>query len=221
MKALLFDFDGLLLDTETPSFEAWVAIYREQGVDLAWEVYIQCVGTHATAFDAVTHLENLTGRLQERKTLVDRHNDIARARIEAQAPLPGVMGILQEAKDKGLGCAVASSSPREWVEGHLVRLGMMGWFDTLVCRSDVVRVKPAPDLFQAALQRLGAAPDEAVVFEDSLNGIRAARAAGIFCVAVPNAVTRGLPLHEADLLLSSLDAMSLAEILRRAQRDHP
>jgi HAD superfamily hydrolase (TIGR01509 family) len=206
LKALLFDFDGLLLDTETPSFEAWVQLFREQGAELLLSDYVPCVGTHGSAFDAVSHLESLTHRPQDRANLERRHREIAVSRIEGLAPLPGVRELLNEAGKRGMGCAVASSSPRFWVEGNLSRLGLTRRFGALVCREDVAHVKPAPDLFLEACRRLGASPSEAVVFEDSLNGVKAARTAGIFCVAVPNPVTKDLPL----------DALSPDEILRRA-----
>jgi len=217
IKALLFDFDGLLLDTETPSFQAWVDLYREQGVELRLEDYVTCVGTHGSSFDAVTNLERLTGKPQDRETLIRRHRESAIAHVAGLAPLPGVMDLLEAARENGLKCAVASSSPRDWVEGNLSRLGLLDRFAAVLCREDVKKVKPAPDLFLEACRRLGAAPSEAVVFEDSLNGVMAARAAGIFCVAVPNSVTRNLPLDGADLLLPSLDARASVEILRLAE----
>ncbi len=217
-RALLFDFDGLILDTETPSFEAWRTIFREQGADLAWQDYIQCVGTHNTAFDAVSHLEGLTGRSQARADLNQRHLESARITIEGQALLPGVVELLRDAERQNVKCAVASSSDRDWVEGHLIRLGIRSRFAALVSRRDVAKVKPAPDLFLKALDLLGVEARNAVVFEDSLNGIRAARAAGVYCVAVPNSVTRALPLEEADLLLPSLAVKSLSEILDLASR---
>lgn len=216
IQALLFDFDGLLLDTETPSFEAWAEIYREQGVELPLSDYVQCVGTHGSAFDPVSHLERLTGRTQDREGLQRRHHETAVSRIVIQPPLPGVLALLDHASATGRRCAVASSSPRDWVTGHLTRLGLVSRFGAVLARGDVERVKPAPDLFLEACRRLGASPREAVVFEDSFNGVKAAREAGIFCVAVPNAVTKGPALDGADLVLASLDALPPAEILRRA-----
>ena len=212
IKALLFDFDGLLLDTETPSFQAWVDLYREQGVELRLEDYVTCVGTHGSSFDAVANLERLTGKYQDRDALVRRHRESAIARVAGLAPLPGVATLLEAARERGLRCAVASSSPREWVEGNLSRLGLLDCFAAILCRGDVERVKPAPDLFLEACRRLGVSPSEVVVFEDSLNGVKAARAAGIFCVAVPNAVTEGLPFDEADILLLSLEGLTLSDI---------
>ncbi len=212
IKALLFDFDGLLLDTETPSFTAWVDLYREQGVELRLEDYVTCVGTHGSSFDAVANLERLTGKSQDRDALVRRHRESAIARVAGLAPLPGVVSLLEAARERGLRCAVASSSPRDWVEGNLSRLGLLDRFAAVLCRGDVERVKPAPDLFLEACRRLGAAPAEAVVFEDSLNGVKAAKAAGIFCVAVPNAVTGGLSFDEADLLVLSLEGLTLKDI---------
>lgn len=213
LKALILDFDGLILDTETPSFEAWAELYREQGMTLVWEDYIHCVGTHGGAFDAVADLERLTGRPQDRRALIERHRRMADSHIGALSPCKGVVELVREARARGIACAVASSSSRWWVETHLMRLGLRDLFDVLVNREDVERVKPAPDLFLKALALLGASPNEAVVFEDSLNGIQAAHTAGLLCVAVPNPVTRGLPLSDADLLTPSLDVLPLERVL--------
>ncbi|RLE39516.1 HAD family hydrolase, partial [Candidatus Acetothermia bacterium] len=135
--------------------------------------------------------------------------------IESEEVLPGVVDRLQEAKRMGLKLAVASSSPRSWVHGHLSRLGLLKEFDCIRCGDEVREAKPAPDLFLAALSCLGLKPEEAIVFEDAPHGVAAAKRAGIFCVAVPNALTRALGFDHADLTVESLAAITLAELLRR------
>jgi beta-phosphoglucomutase-like phosphatase (HAD superfamily) len=99
---------------------------------------------------------------------------------------------------------------------HLNRFGIGGHFDAIVCREDVKRTKPDPDLYLTTLRRLGARPDEAIAFEDSSNGIHAAKAAGLYCVVVPNLLTVDLDLTEADLRLLTLEAMPLREVIKEA-----
>jgi HAD superfamily hydrolase (TIGR01509 family) len=214
LAAVIFDFDGLILDTETPIFEAWKPAYREHGCELALEDWQHGLGTHA-GFDPLAQLERQSGRSLEREALLERVRERNRRDCEAQRVLPGVAERLGEARALGLGAAVASSSSRAWVTGWLGRHGLGPLLDCVCARDDVARVKPAPDLFLLAAERLQVPAAACLVFEDSPNGIRAARAAGMRCVAVPNAVTRSLALPEADLVLESLAALRLGQILER------
>jgi putative hydrolase of the HAD superfamily len=214
IAAVIFDFDGLILDTETPIFEAWKRAYREHGCELALEDWQHGLGTHA-GFDPFAQLERQSGRSLEREALLERVREHNRRDCEAQRLLPGVEERLGEARALGLGAAVASSSSCAWVTGWLERHGLRPLLDCVCARDDVARVKPAPDLFLLAAQRLQVPAAACLVFEDSPNGIRAARAAGMRCVAVPNAVTRSLALPEADLVLESLAALRLVQILER------
>jgi len=132
---------------------------------------------------------------------------------ESRPLLPGVEELLREAGERGLGRAVASSSSCGWVEGWLRRRGIRAMVEVVVARDDVERVKPDPELFLLAARRLGVAPSGCLVFEDSPNGMRAALAAGMRCVAVPNVLTEPLSRPDVDLVLESLDQQSLASIL--------
>jgi HAD superfamily hydrolase (TIGR01509 family) len=210
--ALILDFDGLILDTESPIFEEWRATFRERGHELGLDVWQHALGTHGT-YDPCVHLATLTGEAFDHEALRQEVRARNMVRCEAQPLLPGVPDRVKEARAAGLKTAVASSSSSAWVEGWLERHGIRDLFDTVCSRDHVERVKPAPDLFLLAATRLGVAPERCVVFEDSPNGIRAARAAGMRCVAIPNPVTCALPLEGADLVLPSLAARSLPEIL--------
>ena len=210
--ALILDFDGLILDTESPIFEEWRATFRARGHDLGLDVWQHALGTFGT-YDPCAHLSKLTGEDFDHEALRQEVRARNMVRCEALPLLPGVAERVQEARASGLKTAVASSSTSAWVEGWLERHGIRALFDTVCSRDHVERVKPAPDLFLLAATRLGVAPERCVVFEDSPNGIRAARAAGMRCVAIPNAVTRALPMEGADLVLRSLDERSLAGIL--------
>ena len=215
--ALILDFDGLILDTESPIFEEWRATFRARGHDLGLDVWQHALGTFGT-YDPCAHLSKLTGEDFDHEALRQEVRARNMVRCEALPLLPGVAERVQEARASGLKTAVASSSTSAWVEGWLERHGIRPLFDTVCSRDHVARVKPAPDLFLLAATRLGVAPERCVVFEDSPNGIRAARAAGMRCVAIPNAVTRALPMEGADLVLTSLGERPLAGILGSLER---
>ena len=136
----------------------------------------------------------------------------------AQRLLPGIGRYLADAARLGLRTAIASSSSRRWIDEHLERFGIGGRFETIVSRDDVEQTKPDPALYRVALERLSTQASQAIALEDSSNGIKAAKAAGIFTVAVPNAMTASMDLSAADLRLESLDAMPLEELIKRAQR---
>jgi HAD superfamily hydrolase (TIGR01509 family) len=139
--------------------------------------------------------------------------------LQAQSILPGVSEYIAEAKRLGLRLGVASSSSRRWVVGHLTDLGLSAHFDCIKCRDDVACVKPDPALYQAAVQALGVPPQEAMALEDSPNGITAAKRAGLYCVAVPNPLTRQLSLAHADFLLNSLADLPLERLLLEVMRN--
>ena len=137
---------------------------------------------------------------------------------ESMCVLPGVEALLEQAGQRGVHCAIASSSKIKWVEGYLSRFGLADRFATVVTRDQVSQPKPAPDLYEEACRRLGAAPTASVALEDSANGVRAARAAGLVCVAVPNAITKRFDLSHANHVASSLaevDLESLVSLLER------
>jgi HAD superfamily hydrolase (TIGR01509 family) len=217
MKLLVFDLDGLILDTEVPVYDAWQEIYGEHGVELAFEKWAQCIGT-ADAFDPCVDLQAALGRALDVAALEARHRALTDALIAAQAVLPGVREYVEEAARMGLALGVASSSSRRWVEGHLTRLGLRDCFQAIRCADDVPRVKPDPALYRAVLDAMGVRPEDAVALEDSPNGVLAAKRAGLACVAVPNALTARLDLSAADLSLASLADLSLPELVARLRR---
>jgi haloacid dehalogenase superfamily, subfamily IA, variant 3 with third motif having DD or ED len=214
-RALIFDFDGTLCDTETPEYEVWQSLFAEHGAELPLTVWAAGIGIGPaeSPFDPHAYLESCLGRACDRAAL----HAVTRARFEerlhATEPRPGIVACLDEARALGLRLAVASSSSRAWVEGHLARLGLADRFELTRTSDDVARTKPDPELYLSACAALGVAPAEAVAFEDSPNGIRAAKAAGLACVAFPNPLTALLPLPEPDYLATSLEEVTLAELL--------
>jgi HAD superfamily hydrolase (TIGR01509 family) len=214
IKALIFDFDGLILDTETPEFETWREIYREFDQDLSLALWGQIVGGMAASdFRPLPYLQSLLGRDLSPLNLSARASERNRARILALPPLPGVSATLCAARDLGLRLAVASSSPHRWVDGHLARLGLDHFFETVKCADDVGRTKPEPDLYLSALDALGVSPREAIAFEDSPHGVTAACRAGLFVVAIPNPITAQLAFEGESLRLLSLEQLVLDQLL--------
>jgi HAD superfamily hydrolase (TIGR01509 family) len=215
IRAFLFDFDGLIVDTEVPSRAGWEHIYREHGHELPPEKWALMVGT-VGGWDPMAHLEGLVGTPLERDRITERRREHEFALADAEELRPGILDYLAEARQRGLKRAIVSSADRRWIDRHLARLEQaVGWDTIVTADGDVTRAKPSPELYLEALGRLGVAAAEAIAFEDSPNGVRAAKAAGIFCVAVPNEVTRALGLDEADLVLDSLADLPPADLLAR------
>jgi HAD superfamily hydrolase (TIGR01509 family) len=220
VKALIFDFDGLILDTETPDYQVWKTIYREHGFELPDEEWGKIIGGLGLSnFDAAEHLSLLSQGRLDSVSLRDRHRSENYALIHTQPILPGVLNYIHDAKRLGLKLAIASSSPHSWVDTHAQRLGIYEYFDKIICADDIAvgRTKPNPDLFLTALERLKLPKHEAIVFEDSPNGVKAAQAAGIFVVAIPNPVTSLLSIENANLTLTSLADLSLVELLGKVK----
>lgn len=213
IKALIFDFDGLILETETPIFQSWQELYHAHGCEIPMEAWAKIIGASEYEFDPFDELERQLGRTVDREAVASGRRQRELELIHSQAVLPGVRDYLSAAQRKGLTCAVASSSSCDWVEGHLKRLGLYDNFAAIKTSEDVAHTKPAPDLFMAALTSLQVGAQEAIVFEDSPNGILAAKSAGLFCVTVPNGLTAGLSLELADMRLNSLADLSLDDLL--------
>ncbi|WP_119071876.1 HAD family hydrolase [Aggregatilinea lenta] len=214
IRGVIFDFDGLVMDTEMPDYQAWCEVYDQYDAELPMEEWMKCVGTYAEAFDACEYLEAAIGRsLEDRKGIQDA---VHRRRLEiiaAQQVLPGVENYLSEARRLGLKIAVASSSTHTWVDAHLERLGLLDTFDCVRCREDVEVIKPDPALYLAALDGLGLTADEAFALEDSASGVLAAKRAGLYCVAVPNTVTRLMDLSHADRIIDSMAGVPFEDLL--------
>jgi HAD superfamily hydrolase (TIGR01509 family) len=213
IRALIFDFDGLILDTEVPVYQSWQELYLSHGCDLSLDRWLDFVGTNEGDFDPLADLERHLACSLDRETVGEARRKRETELIARQQVMPGVEQYLSSARTLGLKVALASSASCNWVAGHLERLGFLERFDSILTRDDVTYTKPSPELFLTALERLEVKAGEAIVFEDSLHGVRAARQAGIYCVAVPNAVTRHLPLDQADYQLNSLSDVSLEWLL--------
>ena len=207
MQALVFDFDGLILDTESALFASTATVFADHGLDLdaAWWT-AEILGTAEHPHWTEILAERLGRPLEDHDAVVEARNLRYHETLALEAVRPGVVELLREADEHGVRCAVASSSPRYWVEGHLDRLGLAPCFRAVRTRNDVGpgRTKPAPDLFLLACEAVDAEPRRSVALEDSPNGVRAAKAAGMAVVGVAAGLTAGLPLEGADLVVPSL-----------------
>jgi HAD superfamily hydrolase (TIGR01509 family) len=215
---VIFDFDGVILETEMPEYIAWREMCQEYGVDLPMAVWATTVGrTPFEVFNPYDYVEQQIGRPIDRQVAEAKYHQRHQELLMKQPILPGVEEHLKEARRLGLKLGVASSSSHEWVHGHLKRLGLHDYFDAIRTADDVERAKPDPDLYLAALEALGVAPEEAFAIEDSPVGITAARRAGLVCVAVPSVLTRQLDTSHANLHVDSLADVTLEELIRRVQ----
>jgi HAD superfamily hydrolase (TIGR01509 family) len=203
-SAVLFDFDGVLVDTEWAIYQAWKRTFEGHGQHLPLEIYTRCIGTDFNTWSPKIHLEELTGRAFDWHDLDARRQEEIMKDLSHEGPMHGVIQLLETLSASRMPCAVVSSSSHKWVDGWLEKLGLAHHFQTTVCRGDAPQIKPAPDLFLAASQRLGIAPEKCLVIEDSLNGLKAAKAAGMSVWIVPNRVTECLDFSPADKKFRSL-----------------
>jgi len=213
LKGFIFDFDGLILDTEMPGCKAWSELFNEYGFRFTSEDWKKAIGTGPSAYDPATHLNELTHGELDASLIRKRTLQRTRELIEKENILPGVQKIIKEAHHTGLNMGVASSSDRDWVEGYLEKLNLRNFFAAVCTADDVERVKPDPELYQITALRLNLKPSEIIVFEDSPNGVRAARNAGMFCIAIPNEITRSMDLSHANLIVPSFEAIEIPRLV--------
>ncbi len=199
LRGLIFDFDGLLVDTETATLEAWRQVHAEDGLPADPRVLHAIVGHVGVIVDIWTAYP--PGR--DRAALDARLLDHTRRRCREAPVRPGARELLDSARAAGLRLAVASNSSHPHVEGHLASRGLLERFTAIICREDVPHGKPAPDPYLAALARLGLSAHEAIAFEDSMPGHEAAAAAGLRVVVVPNPSTASDPFPRATLRVDS------------------
>ncbi len=214
VRALIFDFDGLIADTESPEYEGWRETWAEFGHELALEEWCQGIGTR-DGWDPLAELARRMGPDVDVHEANERRRLRHRPRIEALGPLPGVVELLAEAKGASLATAIASSSDADWVPLLLRQFDLIDAFAHLSLYDGTCPPKPAPDLYLRACAALAVEPSEAIALEDSPNGVAAAKAAGLRCVAVPNPLTRTLDVSAADLVLDTLDGVRLHDLLER------
>lgn len=213
IDALVFDLDGVLVDSEQRLRRVWLATYERYGARFTDEEWLVHVGS-AGGFDHYGALAERVGTgLPGRETLSARVAREEAASLAELAVMAGVTTWLEAARALGLGVAVASSSTEEIVRNRLEQTGLTDHFEIVVGRGPLLRAKPAPDVYIEACRRLGVLPARALAVEDSPNGLAAASAAGMRCLVVPNDATAAAIFEGAALTTTGLDVLSLADAL--------
>jgi HAD superfamily hydrolase (TIGR01509 family) len=216
LGAVIFDFDGLIVDTEMPEYLAWQAVYARYGLTLPLDSWLRNVGRNDSPFDPLAPFRGSDGPMRPDAVLSLWRGHRARLEREYLKPLPGVLALLDELKNTGLRAAVASSTQRRRIQHLLSELRLKDRFDAVACGDEVPLAKPAPDVYLLAARRLAVPPAACVALEDSEPGLRAAKAAGMPCIAVPSQLTRTMDFSAADLVVSSLADVGLDQIARVA-----
>ncbi len=211
IRALVFDFDGLILDTESTFIEAYADIHARHGLPFDREPLRKEAGFVDYTFDAWRAF----GKDRDRASL-EAERRARNRELDLKLPIrPGVTALLDAAAEAGLRLGVASNETHAHVEGHLSRVGLLRRFEFVACRDDVSSPKPEPDVYRLVLNRFGVKAGEAVAFEDSPIGILAAKRAGMWVVAVPNDTTRGRDFGNAHWRVGSLEEAILPELRAR------
>lgn len=218
LQGILFDFDGLILDTETSIFQAWEEKFKEYGQELLLEEWAKILGKST---EHLGPIEGFLNGFEEEDKRKEIHLEVKEKELELvyqKKTLPGVEDLIIKAKDQGLQLGIVSSSDQEWVHSHIKRLGLLDYFDHISCADEVEIAKPNPALYNLGLEKTGLAREKVLVLEDSPNGVLAAKRAGLYCIAVPNQLTSQLSFYNnngaPDLVLPSLLEFPWEEFMR-------
>jgi len=216
LQAIIFDFDGLILDTEYPYYDSWREVYASYGLTLALPEWAALIGKGAAILARAPYedIENKVGRTIDHNVIRTERRAAFNRLMARETVLPGVEALITDAQRHNLFLAVASSSPRDWVNGYLDRLGLSRCFHAICCGDEGGQTKPAPDLYFAALRSLSVGVEGAIALEDSANGIAAAKAADLLCVAVPNRITLTTDLSCADMQVGSMKDLTVERLIR-------
>jgi HAD superfamily hydrolase (TIGR01509 family) len=213
IKAIIFDFDGTIIDTESAWYEAFRDAYKKHGVDLTLEQYSQCIGTSLHAFNPyeylIAELHLPIDRESFRQNVQAHHT----ALMDEEEIRPGILDYLKLAKAAGLKIGLASSSDRAWIDKYLNQLEIRDYFDCIRTKDDVKKVKPDPELYLQTIECLGVQADETLAIEDSPNGSKAALAAGLYTLISPNAITRHLEFPDTHHRVECFSKIDLREVL--------
>lgn len=214
IRALIFDFDGLIVDTETPLIDSYADVHATHGVPFDRALFLRSVGHADYAFDPwhgfSPHADRAALEL-DRRARKD-------TRLQRQPVLPGIVPLLDAAQASGVRIGLASNSGHTWVESHLTRIGLLERFEFLACREDAPSPKPEPDLYRLVLNRFGLRGHEAIAFEDSHTGSLAAKRANVWVVAAPNSSTAHHDFAHADLQVTSLAEITFASLRTRFEK---
>ena len=207
VRAVLFDMDGVIVDTEPIYFASNRALFRQLGFTVTESGYAQFVGLEAEKMWAQLKTEHHLSQPVDELVRMEADGMAAALRAAELHPMPGLPALLGRIRAHGARIGLASSSAHPVIRIILEQLGLQNTFETVVSGDDVEHGKPAPDIFLLAAARLGVEPGNCLVIEDSANGVRAAKAAGMPCVGFRNPGSGGQDLHAADQVVHTLDAV--------------
>ncbi len=214
IKGIIFDFDGLICDTETPEVRAWEALFKEYGFIFPFERYQETIGAVHNDESPFLFLEEMLVHPIDRSEVKEGFLRFKNMLIESEPLRPGILDYLIESKNNGLIIGLASSSPRSWVDYHLSRFNIMDYFGCVKTCDDVSNTKPDPELYIKSQECMQLQAHEIIALEDSPNGVTAAKNAGLFVAVLPNDVTRIFNFCNADLVINSLEEMPLNKLLK-------
>jgi HAD superfamily hydrolase (TIGR01509 family) len=215
IKGIVFDFDGLIIDTETPELKAWQELFESYGIDFPFQDYVQNIGMTYDDASAIQILEERLGQKLDQKAVFQEFKRRKVALIDEEPLCDGIMDYLESAREMGIKVGLASSAKLEWVGYHIKRKAIEPYFDVVYTVEDASAPKPDPALYTMTVETFGLHPNEVIALEDSFNGIQSAKAAGLYAVAVPNPVTSVFDFSAADLILESLTDISLPDLMQK------
>jgi HAD superfamily hydrolase (TIGR01509 family) len=208
-EAIIFDHDGTLIDTERADLEACQRLYQECGAEISIEYWAEHIVGHMDGYELIlTELIQKNGHGATRDSLWQRLRELWSIALENIELMPGVTNLVPSLHAAGYPLAVATASDRAWARRWLTHFNLWPYFQVIATSDDVVNNKPAPDVYLFAAAQLGVEPAHCLVFEDSLAGLRAAKAAGMTVVAVPSPLTQTLDFSQADGLVAGLDKVT-------------
>jgi putative hydrolase of the HAD superfamily len=214
LKGFIFDFDGLILDTETPAFHAWQKIFAKYGCKLPLNIWISYIGAAEQYFDPLIYLHSISSCVVNDAEIVDDYNKSVEELVLKEQLLPGIFELIKNVKSKRYKLAIASSSPINWVKKYSTHFGIHDFIDCYVTREDVNHTKPDPDLYLLALKKLNLDPNSVIALEDSPYGVEAAKKACIFTIAIPSNLTQHLDFSAADMVIPSALAINIEQLCK-------
>lgn len=206
-QGIIFDFDGVLVDTEWAIYRSWVHLYAREGQEISIKTYSPCLGAGYSHWDPAAHLEKLTGKTYNWEKETPMRQAMLEAELETMGLMPGAAELMQWCTEHGVPMTVASSSSRRWVAGWLNKFGIYNQFAGVFTRTDGYPAKPDPALFLAARECMNVPAEHCIIIEDSENGTISAQRAQIPCVAIPNRMTQYSDFSRAQLVLNSLQEL--------------
>ena len=214
LAAVIFDFDGIIIDSETPEYESHRRIFDRCGIALTTDEWCDQIGVWTEGHDD-RWFHELCARSSNAPDHDAYHAEKRRIfdEVVPDAPMRGIRELLSRLAAAGVPAAIASSSPASWVVRTTERLGLRPLFGAIVSGDDVARRKPAPDVYVEAARRLAADPARSIAVEDSGPGIAAARSAGMKTIAIPHRLTQGHDFIAADLRVAHAGELTLERLM--------